>query len=155
MTGLLTPNPLQFVRQYNDAPYSDMTFSTTSDRMAYLTSPRRYAGMIVTDNERQEVFILSADTNSWISIQNSSSVSPLEVKVGSSEAIAAGIIAGSTTIVNSLYANRDLEISRTNINLYTKDFGDGDAYFTKPYGSDTVILSVPLYAGEIIKIKIL
>lgn len=62
------PMPLQFKRQFNKAPYSDMTFDTTANRIAYLTSPRRYGGMQVTDKELEQCFYLNTAEDTWLSL---------------------------------------------------------------------------------------
>lgn len=62
------PMPLQFVRQFNKAPYLDMTFDTTADRVAYLSSPRRYGGMQVVDKELEQCFYLNTAEDTWLSL---------------------------------------------------------------------------------------
>ena len=47
----LTLFPLQFKRQDSVPVDIDTTFATTAERIAYLTSPRRYAGIVVVDIE--------------------------------------------------------------------------------------------------------
>lgn len=65
---ILLPNPLQFVRQYAEQPYTDMVFDTTADRLAYLTNLRRYAGQIVADIELDAVFILNSTKDAWLPV---------------------------------------------------------------------------------------
>lgn len=65
--------PLQFERQYSGPLDIHQAFNTTSARIAYLTSPIRYAGQIVSDSETQKCYQLSTDTNSWIEIGGDSS----------------------------------------------------------------------------------
>jgi hypothetical protein len=68
MAGLLTPLPLQFIRQYAGAIDKDEVFSSTSDRVAYLSNPRRYAGMVVSDLEAEMVYYLNHTKDAWIEI---------------------------------------------------------------------------------------
>ena len=65
MSAQLTLFPLQYLRQEAVPVDKDSVFTTTADRMAYLTSPRRYPGQIVSDLELQKLFILSTDRSSW------------------------------------------------------------------------------------------
>jgi hypothetical protein len=58
--------PLKFRRQQAEPIDEDAVFATTAERIAYLTSPRRYAGQVVADNELQTCFVLSADRASWL-----------------------------------------------------------------------------------------
>lgn len=60
--------PLQFKKQYAAPLDVDIVFNTTSDRLAFLTSPIRYAGQIVSDLETEKCYQLSTDTNSWLLI---------------------------------------------------------------------------------------
>lgn len=69
----LTLFPLQYQRQ-DSAPIDiDSVFTTTAARLAYLTSPRRYAGQIVSDIELGEAFVLDATKTAWIPIGTGSS----------------------------------------------------------------------------------
>lgn len=68
MAGLLTPLPLQFIRQYAGAVDQDDVFINTSDRVAYLTNPRRYAGMIVTDLQEEKVYYLNHTKDAWLEV---------------------------------------------------------------------------------------
>jgi len=58
--------PLQFKRQEAEPPFVDMTFTTTASRVAYLSSPRSYAGMVVSDLEEELVYFLSTDKTEWL-----------------------------------------------------------------------------------------
>lgn len=60
--------PLQYQRQDAVPVDIDQVFVSTSARNAYLTSPRRYAGMIAVDLEAQQPLVLSADRTTWINI---------------------------------------------------------------------------------------
>lgn len=84
-----------------------------------------------------------------------SSIPPIEVKVGSAEAIAVGVIEGNTTIINNDYVNRYVEIFRGNTNLPSRDPETGDAFFTKILNSSTINLSSALVVNEWIKIKVI
>lgn len=65
-TSVLLPTPIREIRQYADAPFVDMVFDTTADRNTYLTSPRRYGGMVVVDKQEQRMYFLNTATNAWI-----------------------------------------------------------------------------------------
>lgn len=64
----LTLFPLQYKRQDSVPIDIDMVFSTTADRVAYLTSARRYAGMLVTDLEEDTAYLLNSARDAWIPI---------------------------------------------------------------------------------------
>lgn len=64
----LTLLPLQFQRQDAVPIDIDTTFATTADRVAFLTAPRRYAGMIVADRELDQAFMLNDARDTWLSI---------------------------------------------------------------------------------------
>lgn len=64
----LTLFPLQFKRQDSVPVDIDQVFSTTTDRVAYLTSPRRYAGMIVSDTEQNVCYFLNSAKTAWLPI---------------------------------------------------------------------------------------
>lgn len=83
------------------------------------------------------------------------SIPPIEVIVGTSEAVAAKVIAGTNFIKNIVYKGRYVEVFRNNINLPSIDPNNGDEYFTKVITSDTIILRSSLIDGELIKIKVL
>lgn len=80
---------------------------------------------------------------------------PIEVTVGTQQAINMGIIDGNTTIFNENFANRDVEIFRGNINVAYNDPQNGDSFFTKDFESPIITLSIALILTERIKIKIL
>lgn len=58
--------PFNYIRQYSGPMDADLVFSSTSARNTYLTSPRRYPGMIVTDTELNQVFFLNGAGTAWI-----------------------------------------------------------------------------------------
>jgi hypothetical protein len=65
--------PLSLKRQYSGSLDPDLTFSTTVELNAYLSSPLRYAGQIVTCQEQESsLFVISNDTNSWIDVTDPS-----------------------------------------------------------------------------------
>lgn len=66
--SVLLPTPIREIRQYADAPFVDMVFDLTSDRVTYLTSPRRYGGMVVTDKQEQRMYFLNTATDTWIPV---------------------------------------------------------------------------------------
>lgn len=61
--------PLQYKRQYNAPLDIDMRFDTLASLNAYLTSARRYAGMIVTCLETEgKVYILNNAEDAWVEV---------------------------------------------------------------------------------------
>ena len=68
MPGLLTPNPLKFVRQHDEPLDVDFVFSTTAARNAYLSDARRYAGQIVADVQEEKAYMLNAAKSAWIEL---------------------------------------------------------------------------------------
>ncbi len=64
----LTLFPLQFKRQDSVPIDIDVTFATTAERVAYLSSPRRYAGQIVADLEEEKFYGLNAAKTAWIEL---------------------------------------------------------------------------------------
>jgi hypothetical protein len=60
--------PLQLQRQYAGPLDKDSVFSTTVERMAYLTNGRRYAGQPVVDLEEGSFYILNAAKNEYIPV---------------------------------------------------------------------------------------
>lgn len=64
----LTLFPLQFKRQDAVPVDIDQVFDNTADRLSYLSSPRRYAGQIVTDLETEGLYFLNAAKTAWITI---------------------------------------------------------------------------------------
>lgn len=79
MPGLLTPNPLKFVRQHDEPLDVDFVFATTADRVTYLTDARRYAGQIVADVQEEKAYMLNASKDTWIEIGTGGGSSDLEL----------------------------------------------------------------------------
>lgn len=71
MPGQKTSNPQQYVRQYSGPIDIDSVFTLTSDRTAYLTSPRRYAGQQVSDLENGNTYVLNAARTAWLQTNGS------------------------------------------------------------------------------------
>lgn len=62
--------PLKFKRQYAGALDVDAVFATDEDLQAYLNSPLRYAGQMVTCLEHEgKLFILNNDLDTWLEVQ--------------------------------------------------------------------------------------
>jgi hypothetical protein len=57
--------PLQFKRQYAAPLDIDIVFSTTAERLSYLTNPRRYPGQVVSDLQTESVYILNSAGTNW------------------------------------------------------------------------------------------
>jgi hypothetical protein len=64
----LTLFPLQFKRQDSVPIDIDTVFATTAERLAHLSSPRRYAGQIVADVSEDSIYILDSTRTTWIDI---------------------------------------------------------------------------------------
>lgn len=64
----LTLFPLQYKRQDSVPVDIDMVFATTAERIAYLTSPRRYAGMLVSDTQEEKAYLLNTARSAWVPI---------------------------------------------------------------------------------------
>jgi hypothetical protein len=64
--------PLQFKRQYGGPLDPDVVFPTLASMNAYLSSPLRYPGMVVTCLQREgELFTLNAAGNAWMGVTGS------------------------------------------------------------------------------------
>lgn len=57
--------PLQFKRQYAAPLDIDIVFSTTAERLSYLTNPRRYPGQVVSDLQTESVYVLNSAGTAW------------------------------------------------------------------------------------------
>jgi hypothetical protein len=64
------PLPVQYVRQFSAAMDVDLVFGTTDLMQAYLSSPRRYAGMVVSnlDDANYGVYQLNKTKDAWIKL---------------------------------------------------------------------------------------
>lgn len=63
------PIPLQWIRQFADAPYADMVFETEAAMNTYLTSERRYAGMVATCKAKEgRIFVLNNSKDEWLDV---------------------------------------------------------------------------------------
>lgn len=68
------PFPLQFKRQYAGSLDPDLTFSSTTALNSYLTSPLRFPGQIVTNQDDEgAIYIMSNDVTKWIKFNGGSS----------------------------------------------------------------------------------
>jgi hypothetical protein len=77
----------------------------------------------------------------------------LEVVAGTSAAISAGIVVGATTFVNSLIANKYVNVYRGGIKVPGIDPLDGGEFLTKTYLSNTITFSTPIQDSELISIN--
>lgn len=57
--------PIRFIRQYPGSLDVDEYFESTAARNAYLSSPRRWAGMEVADAETGKRYVLNATKDAW------------------------------------------------------------------------------------------
>lgn len=60
--------PLQFKRQQAYPIDVDTVFYTTAERLAFLTSPRRYMGMLVVDSEENAAYLLNDTLDAWVPV---------------------------------------------------------------------------------------
>lgn len=77
-----------------------------------------------------------------------------EVKVGTSEAISAGINVGDTSYQNSRLAGNECEVHRSGYLMPSFDLGEDSEYVTKVLVNDYVDFSSGVYYGEWVKIKL-
>ena len=76
----------------------------------------------------------------------------LEVVIGSSDAITAGLLDGDTSYSNSSLVNKYIAIILDGLPLYGIDPLTGGVYYTKVYSSDTINFSSAVSNGSVIKI---
>ncbi|MCH8567625.1 MAG: hypothetical protein LAT67_05150 [Balneolales bacterium] len=74
-----TDFPLQLKRQYAGSIDPDLVFPTEAAMNAYLSSPRRYAGQIVSCPELENAFILNANRDEWLPLGGSGGGSTTQV----------------------------------------------------------------------------
>jgi len=71
--------PIKFQRQ-GAAPIDvDSVFTSTTARLDYLTSERRYAGQLIADIEDGKAYVMNDDRDSWIEIVGDLPATPTEV----------------------------------------------------------------------------
>lgn len=68
MSTVILPLPIEYQRQQAQPIDVDTVFSTTAARTAYLTNPRRYAGMIVGDTQAGSAYMLNAARSAWVNL---------------------------------------------------------------------------------------
>lgn len=102
MAITVIPFPVQYVRQQAAPIDVDSVFATTADRLTYLTSPRRYAGQIVSDLQDGNAYKLTADRVSW-------------------EAIGAGGGGGSDTLSIDFLGGQNGTVPADNTSSFTFD----------------------------------
>ena len=71
--------PLQFKRQYAGPLDADAVFATSAERMAFLSNPLCYAGMMVYDLEANKPFWVNADKSGYAGAGTSGDVLNLVV----------------------------------------------------------------------------
>ena len=74
--------PLQFLRQYQGPLDADLIFNLTSERTSFLTNPRRFAGMMVYDQQNSKTYVLDSASNAWLEVPVSSSSSEIQLSFG-------------------------------------------------------------------------
>jgi hypothetical protein len=67
-------------------------FTTTADRMAWLTNSGRYAGEMVTDLETDQGYMLNAATNAWIPLASSGRFETLAALIATTDDYSDGAI---------------------------------------------------------------
>jgi hypothetical protein len=104
--------PLQFERQYSGPLDQDQVFTTTSDRLTYLTNPLRYAGQIVTDLETNKSYQLNAAKNTWIELGNSSTF--IQTNSANWQTAYSYVSANSVNLTaNNIFVSNDLNVIDT------------------------------------------
>ena len=104
--------PLQFERQYSGPLDQDQVFTTTSDRLTYLTNPLRYAGQIVTDLETNKSYQLNAAKNTWIELGNSSTF--IQTNSANWQTAYAYVSANSVNLTaTNIFVTNDLTVTDT------------------------------------------
>jgi len=94
MTSLLFP--LQFKRQYSGPLDADNVFTLTSDRVAYLSNPLRYAGQVVFDTQDTTLYYLNSALDTWINVGSNNLINYLP--------LSGGRLTGSVTSISSISA---------------------------------------------------
>ena len=108
--------PLQYKRQYNAPLDVDMRFDTLIELNSYLSSARRYAGMLVTCLEAEgKVFVLNNAEDAWVEIAGSGagdmSTNTYDL-AGKAEQVLTISDKGSPSGVASLDANGKIETNQ-------------------------------------------
>lgn len=93
----LTLFPLQYKRQDSVPLDIDMTFPDTASRNAYLSSPRRYAGMLVVDLQEDKAYLLNSTRTAWVPIGGTLHVQDEGVQVGSQPTSVVNFIGSGVT----------------------------------------------------------
>ena len=126
--------PLQFKRQYSAPLDLDLVFTTTANRIAYLTRPRRYAGQIVTDLEDGKIYRLNSTRDEWIDISVQGSTRYL--------ALTGGQVYGNVTIHGDLSSSGTQTFANTLFTttsaLSVRNFGVSTALFVSQDGSGDI-----------------
>ena len=105
--------PLSYKRQFAQPLDIDSVFSTTQDRLDYLTDPLRYAGQIVADTEAGKVYMLNSGRSAWI-----------EVGAGGSGTVTKATSAIGNGTDASITFTHNLNSSSLNINVWDNVTGD-------------------------------
>lgn len=101
--------PVQFLRQYAGSLDIDERFETTAARTAYLTSPRRWAGMEVADSETGKRYILNATKDAWKQVWTADdfNIADYVAKAGS-EMSGSLLMSGGASIDSAVTAGSDI-----------------------------------------------
>lgn len=97
----LTLFPLQYKRQDSVPLDIDMTFSSTAARTAYLTSPRRYAGMLVVDLQEDKAYLLNSTRTAWVPIGGTLHIQDEGSQVGAQPTTVVNFIGAGVTAATS------------------------------------------------------
>lgn len=135
----LTLFPLQYQRQDAVPIDIDQVFSTTSGRTTYLSSPRRYAGQIVSDLQSQQGYMLSADKTTWLPLTSTFSTSgiTLDLVLSNGNTTTRNAVMGDLSLQNLFVAGTattvNSEVVLVKDNILTLNYGESGSTVTNRY----------------------
>ena len=158
MSGILSPNPFQYVRQYAGAIDQDMVFATSVLRIAYLNSPIRYAGQMCTDLQDGYSYTLNAAMTSWKLVTGLPTIVietfiDGQILTTGTSAIVTGLIGGSNIITCAAFVNVRIKITRGGLQIPSIIPPDNSSYFIKNLLDTFITLSTAAVTGEYIRIQ--
>jgi hypothetical protein len=126
--------PLQFKRQFSAPVDVDAVFATTAERIAYLTSERRYAGQIVSDLQDGRTYQLNSAKTAWVHVARQGDSYYL--------ALTGGNVYGNVTIHGDLSSTGTQTFANTIFNttsaLSVVNFGPNAALYVSQDGTGDI-----------------